>query len=202
MYGSPNPLVHAAAAEISAHGGLNLLIARLGSFRQQRRRRHDLSRLAISALRHLLRDPRLLHRMRIVGRQSLDGGDLLRSNSRDGGLARADRLAIKVHRTSAAQPHPTAVLGAGHVELVAQNPQQRSIRSDLDLVWTVVDQQLNWSHRNNSGRRDVGLDEATPETYGGANGSGTKSMLWAANAPPLSNFLRPDRSRPADEDRV
>jgi hypothetical protein len=70
--------------------------------------------------------------------------------------------------------HAAAILGAGQVELVAQDPQERSIGSYLDLVWTVIDQQLNWSHRINSRRRDVGLDEATPEMYPRANGSETR----------------------------
>src|SRR2546421_1953671 len=58
-----NALVGAAAADV-AHRLVDLLIGRLGFFPQQRCRRHDLSRLAVAALRHVERRPGLLHRVR------------------------------------------------------------------------------------------------------------------------------------------
>jgi hypothetical protein len=37
---------------------------------------HDLTRLAVAALRHLVFDPGLLHSVRVGGAQAFDGGDL------------------------------------------------------------------------------------------------------------------------------
>ena len=45
--------IGSAAAEISVHGGVDLLIGRLRMFHEQRRGGHDLSSLAIPALRHV-----------------------------------------------------------------------------------------------------------------------------------------------------
>src|SRR5579872_1831202 len=146
MNRAPNPLIHAATAKIPTHRGIDLLIARLRRFRQQRRRGHNLSRLAISTLRNLLCDPRPLYRMRAVRRQALDRRNLFRANRRYRSLARAHSLAIKVHRARAAKSHSAAVLRAGQVELVTQHPEQRSIRSDFQIVWTVVDDKMNGTH--------------------------------------------------------
>ena len=126
-------------------------------------------RLAVSALRHLLGDPRPLHRMCVVRRQSLDRRDLLRPDRRHRSLARAHGLAIKMHRARSAQSHPAAILRAGQIEFVAQNPQQRRVGSNLNIVRTVVDQQMNRSHGRTPERRLVALDEATPKRFAGAN---------------------------------
>src|SRR5689334_12969832 len=56
-----NPLIGAAAADVSGHGGVDL---RIGGFRglgEQRRCGHDLSRLAVAALRYVHIDPSALH---------------------------------------------------------------------------------------------------------------------------------------------
>ena len=57
-------LIGAAAADVAGHGGVDLRVGRLRRLGEERRRRHDLARLAVAALRHLLGDPRLLQRMR------------------------------------------------------------------------------------------------------------------------------------------
>lgn len=75
MYGFPNALIRAAATNVR-HGVVDFVVGWLGIFREQRHGGHDLSRLTIAALRHVFRNPGLLHFVCAVGRQSFDGGDL------------------------------------------------------------------------------------------------------------------------------
>ena len=87
MNGAPNALVNAAAAEIADHGTVDLVVGGVRSPGEESGGRHHLAGLAVSALRHLLGDPRELDRVTTVGRESLDGGDLLRPYRRYGTMA-------------------------------------------------------------------------------------------------------------------
>src|SRR5207302_1367593 len=82
-------VVGAAAAEVARHVLHDLLARRVFRLREQCRGGHDLARLAVAALRHLLGDPRLLQRMIALRRQALDGGDFLALHRRDRRYARA-----------------------------------------------------------------------------------------------------------------
>ena len=110
---------------------------------QQRRRGHDHAALAEAALRHVERDPGLLHRVRAVRRQAFDGDDLLARPRRveTGRTQRARRHAVDVHRAGAALRDAAAVLGAGQAELLAQHPQQRRVGLGLELAHRAVDVQ-------------------------------------------------------------
>ena len=77
-------LVGAAAADVG-HRLVDVAVGRIRILREQRRRRHDLARLAVAALRHVEREPRLLHGRRARRRQAFDGDDPV------GRLDRADR---------------------------------------------------------------------------------------------------------------
>src|SRR5581483_3689526 len=81
----------------------------------------------VAALRHLLGNPGLLQRMIALGRQAFDGGDLLADDIADSGLAGPYRLAIDVNRACSAQARAAAELRAGHLQLLADGPQQRRI---------------------------------------------------------------------------
>ena len=148
--GFANPEVRRAPAEVARHRIVNLRIRRILMRLQQRRCRHDLPRLAISALRHLLLDPRLLHRMQPafaracsyapscviarsnrmrtapeLTRQPLDRRDLLASHIGYQRLARPHCLAFQMHCARAAHPNSAAVLGSRQRKLIAQRPEQR-----------------------------------------------------------------------------
>src|SRR5215207_7440603 len=108
-----DPLVGAAAADVGAHvlddlgaGGLRFLLEQIG-------RAHDLAGLAVSALRHVLGEPGLLHRMARIRRQSFDRGDRLAGQFRELCLARIGALAVDVHHAGAAQSGATAEFCAG-----------------------------------------------------------------------------------------
>src|SRR5205807_9593391 len=101
--GRDDAVVGAAAADVAVHvlddllaRGLRIRGEELGGF-------HDLSRLAVAALRHLLRDPRLLQRMRRIGREALDGGDLGALDAAERRAARAHRFAVDMHGARPAQ---------------------------------------------------------------------------------------------------
>src|SRR6266852_8063106 len=70
--------------------------------------------------------------MAAIGRETLNGGDFLARDAGDRGDAGARRFAVDVHGTGAAERHATPELRAGHVQRVAQNPEQRHVRADID----------------------------------------------------------------------
>ena len=76
-------VVGAAAANVACQRRIDVRVRGIFVFGEQRRRRHDLPRLAVAALRHFFGDPRFLQRMAAVGRQSFDGDHFLARNLRD-----------------------------------------------------------------------------------------------------------------------
>src|ERR1700683_5546601 len=76
--GAANPDIGAAAADVAGHRRVDVGIIGMGCAVQKRSGRHDLAGLAIAALRHIFRDPGLLHFVqRAVLGKTLDGGDLI-----------------------------------------------------------------------------------------------------------------------------
>src|SRR5262249_24496406 len=71
------PLICPATAKIVGHRGLDLGERRVLALGDQGGGRHDLTTLAIAALRHADLDPGLLDRMRAVSREPLDSRDAL-----------------------------------------------------------------------------------------------------------------------------
>src|SRR5450759_437095 len=97
---------------------------------------HYLTGLAVAALRDVLVDPGLLHRVQILADgsgQTLDGGDLvglLDLRHRHG--AGVERRAVDVASASLTDINATAVLWAGDAQDVAQHPQQTHVVGDVD----------------------------------------------------------------------
>src|SRR5215467_6097330 len=127
----PDALVGAATADVG-HRLVDIRVSRLGLLREERRRGHDLAGLAIAALRHVDCGPGLLHGMRAVARQALDGDDLV------AGLDRADRyragahhVPVQMHRAGAALGDAASVLGPRQADLLPDRPQKR--RAGLHL---------------------------------------------------------------------
>src|SRR5260221_3144708 len=76
--------VGATAADVPGHRGVDIAVGRVGFGGEQRRRGHDLAGLAVTALRHLERDPRLLDLLAGGGgADGLDRGDALAGGGRD-----------------------------------------------------------------------------------------------------------------------
>src|SRR6267142_2631479 len=135
-------LIRSAAADVG-HRRVDVRVARLRCFLQERRRSHDLSGLAIAALRHVDRRPRLLHRVRAAARQSFDGDDLVgRLDRADRDGAGAHHLAVQMHRTGSALRDPASVFRAGEADLLAYDPKQRRAGFRLHLARPAVDIEL------------------------------------------------------------
>src|ERR1700719_1640837 len=103
----PNPVISSAATDVARHRLRDLLIGGLRRLCQENRRSHDLPRLTITALRDLLLDPCLLQGMQPIPRQTLDRGDVLRRDLRDGCGAGTHDRSINVDRTCATKTSAT-----------------------------------------------------------------------------------------------
>src|SRR5258708_32982788 len=77
--------------------------------------------------------------MRLAAAQPFDGGDLLARGFLGRGLARAHRDAVEMHGAGAAQAGAAAELGAGHLQLLADDPEQRRVVGSVDLTRLTVD---------------------------------------------------------------
>src|SRR6187399_199222 len=115
--------ISSAAADVAAHGIVDVCIGGMRIARQQRRGGHDLSRLTVAALNDLMVEPRLLDFC--TGRRRADGFNRRNRrpfdaiNWRD---ARPCRDAVDMHRAGAAQRRAATEFRTGHAEHVAQDP--------------------------------------------------------------------------------
>src|SRR6516165_11240421 len=138
MDGPAHALIGAAAADV-CDVGIDVGIGRRRMVLEERHHRHDLPGLAIAALRHVLGDPRLLHRMLAIGRQPLDGSDASAVDARDRHRAGPYGLPVDVDRADAALRDAAAVLRSGEAYNIAQGPEERCIGFDIELVLRAVD---------------------------------------------------------------
>src|SRR5215471_13192344 len=102
MNRAPDAIVGTTSADVPTHGLGDLVVGWMGILRQQRRRRHDLSRLTVAALWNILGDPCLLQFVESIEREAFYGRDVLACNLRNRRRAGAHRSSIDVHRTGAA----------------------------------------------------------------------------------------------------
>src|SRR6516225_6756808 len=111
-----------ASAQATAHDGVDILVGRVGKILEQRCGLHDLSGLAIAALRCLRLNPGLLQRMLTVGVEPLDRrprGVCHRPQRRDAG---ADRPSLNMHGACPAHADATDKFRALEPDLVADHP--------------------------------------------------------------------------------
>src|ERR1700730_13862266 len=116
-------------------------------FLEQSGSAHDLPGLAISALRHIVGDPRFLDRLRLATGQSLDGGDLAGADAGYRHRAGTQRLTVEKDRACTALREPAAKLGAGQAKVVPQHPKQGSVGQYVNGVGLAVDLDLLSRHR-------------------------------------------------------
>src|ERR1700730_18770523 len=125
----PDALVRPTPADVAAHRRVDVGLRRALARGEQRGRAHHLAGLAVSALGHVLLDPRLLHGMEPAApRQALDVRDTTAFHRRDRRHAGAHRGAVHVHGTGPAEGHAAAELRAGEIEILAQHPEERLCR--------------------------------------------------------------------------
>src|SRR6266851_1909846 len=142
MYGRPDALIRSAPADIG-HGFVDILVGRFRFSLEQRGGRHDLTGLAIAALRDVDGGPSFLHGMRRVWGEALDGDDAVGGlHVSDPDRAGALHLVIDVNRAGAALCDSTAIFGAGEADLLADDPQERGICLHLHVAHAAVDVEL------------------------------------------------------------
>src|SRR5260370_10847668 len=132
MNGLADALVRAATADVAANGIVDVGVGGVGFLGKQGDGGHDLSGLAVAALRNVFFHPGLLHGMAAVRRKAFDGGDFLARDAGNRGDAGTGGFAVDVHGTGSAERHAAAELGAGHIQGVTKHPEQRHVRADID----------------------------------------------------------------------
>ena len=126
MNGFADPQIGPAATHVTGHCLIDIGIGWLRCPGQQRRGRHELSGLAVPALRYIQFQPRFLQRMRSVCRQAFDGRN--RSvDRRDLRLASPSGLPANVYSARTALADSTSELRSLQVENVSQHPEKRHI---------------------------------------------------------------------------
>src|ERR1039458_9943587 len=88
-----NARIGSAAANVATHRGIDVSVGRRCISFKQCRGRHDLTGLAVAALRYLQRNPGRLHRLSWLALETLDGSDLSAGDPGQGHNTRTDRLA-------------------------------------------------------------------------------------------------------------
>ena len=133
MNRAPDSRIGSAPADIAGHGFINIGVGRRRILRQQNRRAHNLTRLAVAALRDVNFYPRALERMRPIARQPFDGFDLFPLGTRNRRHTRAHCLPFQMNRAGAAQRHSAAILRARQLQVFPQDPQQGRGRHCVNL---------------------------------------------------------------------
>ena len=113
MNGLANAFVGAAAADVSGHGRVDVLIAGIGVTVQQSGRRHDLTGLAVAALGNIFFLPGRLNRMVTGCRNPFNGGNRLTDRARYWEGARPDGRSVQMDGAGTTLTDSTTVFRSG-----------------------------------------------------------------------------------------
>src|SRR5205085_1234306 len=138
VYRFTNRLISAATTDVTAHGAVDFGVGRFGFVGEKGGGAHDLSGLAIAALRNVGVEPGFLNGMAAVRGESFDCRHALVRDVRDRRAAGARRVPIDVNRARSTESHAATELRSGHAERVAQYPQQRHLRLDVDSLTLAI----------------------------------------------------------------
>src|SRR2546422_1039929 len=214
MDGGPNTLVGPASADVARHAVVDVGVGWGGFAGEQRRRRHDLTGLAVATLRDVDLHPRLLNRVIGALRQSLDRGHAPAGDRRGGRDARAHGGAVDVNGAGPADRDAASVLGSRQVERLPKHPQERHLGRDVDLPLLAVDRERDHGdllarvvaaghdtpsfddcltrRAHSAGRRDVPSDFFDSSRAAGEVGWSARDPL---HAPPAARAAAPARRR-------
>src|SRR5438552_6681416 len=135
---APDSRIRPTAANVAGKRLVDVFVGWIRNLSEQHRRAHNLSRLAIPALRHVYFNPGALQRMAQVRREPLDSGDLFSRSPRYRSHTRAHRLAVNMDRARSTLSHAAAILGPGQFQVFAQDPEQRSRRINIHIYATFI----------------------------------------------------------------
>ena len=146
-----NLLVAGAAADVTAEAFADLVAAGVRIGAQRRGGGHDHAGYAIAALAGAGLDEGALEdgRQRTLG-QAFDGLDRGAVDLGGGHQAGLDQTAVDEHRTGAAFARAAAFLGAGQVQLVAQQIDETQMGSDGQMPRAAVEGEGNLAVRHRS----------------------------------------------------
>jgi hypothetical protein len=123
----------------------------VGRFRirvEERFCRHHPTVQAVPALKRLLVDERLLHRMWTAGRREpFDGDDLPAGCARHRQRTRAHGAVVDEHRAGAALSESASEAWVVELQRVAQHIEQRTVRLDVDDVRRAVHGERGACHK-------------------------------------------------------
>ncbi len=132
--------VAAAAAEVSIEGIGDLSVRGLGGGFEQDDRAKNHTGDTVTALHGFGIEEGLLDTVKAtVAGEAFDGGDLFAFGKTGWSEAGGDGLAVKENSAGAALAFATAVLGAGEVEVFAENLEEGPIWSRIERVGLAVD---------------------------------------------------------------
>lgn len=141
-----NTTVGAAAANVTLHGCVDIVVGWFRRLFQQGGCRHDLARLAVTALGYLVLDPRFLNGMIGVFGKALNGGNLLSRHGRNRNTAGTGRGTIEVNGTGSALGNAAAKFSTRQAHYVPNSPQQGHIGIDVEGMRPVIDGKFYRSH--------------------------------------------------------
>jgi hypothetical protein len=149
--GLPDPVVGPAPAKISLHCGRDFLIGWIRIGIEQCRGTHNLAGLTVPALGCLRLNPGFLKGMKaILVSESLDSRHFLVANDVNRDNTGSRRHAIQMDGAGTALGDSTSELGACEPDIVAKNPEKRSIPVNIDRLFFAVDLESETGHRNGS----------------------------------------------------
>src|SRR5438045_9769733 len=102
---APDSRIRPAAANVAGKRLVDVLVGWIGNLFERHGCAHNLSRLAIPALRYVYLQPGALQGMAQVGRECVDSGDLFSRSPRQQSHTRAHRLAIDTARARSTASH-------------------------------------------------------------------------------------------------
>src|SRR5882724_6305626 len=128
-----NLLEGPATADIG-NGLVDILIAGLRLFLEQRRNRHDHAALAITALRHVVGHPGLLHLVQCaIACEAFDRGDLLAGGFADRDAAGAHRHPVDMNGAGAALRDAAPIFRARQSDILPDRPKQWRVVFDVHI---------------------------------------------------------------------
>jgi len=139
-------MIRTAPAKITGHAIDDFLLGRMWRFGQQSHGLHDLSGLAVPALRNIFSNPGLLNRMQTRLRESFNSCDCFGCRRRNGCDARTCGLAVKMYGAGTANACSTTIFCASEFECVTDQPEKRGIGIDVDLAFCSIDTQREFGH--------------------------------------------------------
>ena len=140
--------IRSAPAQIAFHRLIDVGVRWVRLPSQKGRGRHDLSRLAVAALRHIDFDPCPLDRVTDVRRKTFDRGYRLARYTGNRCSARTRSNAVDMDRARSAQLQTATELGSGQSERVSQDPEQGHLSRDVNALSFPVKGKLNGWHWN------------------------------------------------------